>query len=282
MNYSNEELAAKIQSGECEIISHLWEQVHLFVWQQSNRWARAWRQTRPDIAADDFYQAGYIALCEAVETYQTERGAFLTWFSFYLKKEFSATIGKSQIQMRDKLNSALSLDAPMGGNTEGLTLGDNIPDPNDNIANAEKKEWCRQCRTILVEALNTLPYKQKEIIKARYWNSKTPQEVEAYLNCSITQVYKWEHEGLRKLRNGKYAPALRELWYGDRDLYRGTGYAAWQESGCSVQEREIIWKEERERAQRNHHNDTKTKDDMISYYVNELGVEQWIAELLFS
>ena len=85
-----------------------------------------------------------------------------------------------------------------------------------------------------------------------------------------------EGKAFRTLRKD---PAIREIHHGDRNLYRGTGYGMWKRTGCSVQELEVIRKDEQER--RRAQGDCKSRADQIAYYVKYLGFEQWEAEMLF-
>ena len=125
---TNEELVAKIQDGESCLIEQLWRQCYGFIRQQAIRWGRAW-ESRPDFDVDDLTQAGYIALCEAVKGYEKERGGFLGFLLFYLKTEFAKVAGcRTEAQMKEPLNCAVSLDAPAYNDSDGdLTFGESIP-----------------------------------------------------------------------------------------------------------------------------------------------------------
>lgn len=67
MQYTNEELAAKIQAGQTGYIPILWEQVQAFVQQQAGRWWRAWRRNRPTLEVDESIPVRLFCPCERRE-----------------------------------------------------------------------------------------------------------------------------------------------------------------------------------------------------------------------
>ena len=249
MQESNEALVQRIQDGERELLPQLWEQVQAFVRSETARWLRAWQKSRPMLEFDDLYQGGYIAMCEAVETYRPGHGGvFLTWLGYYLKTAFSCEVGcRTSRQVREGNTLTLSLDAPLGVDTEDLTLGDMVPDPVDGYARAEANIYHAQLRTVVQKALDELPQPQQETIKLRYFDGLTLKEVSRGLGIEPETVRQREQKGLRALRRGNTAADLREAYYGDRNYYRNTGFHSWLRYGCSVQEWELIQQEE-------HHN----------------------------
>lgn len=251
MQYSNEELTAMIQAGEREYLPRLWDQVQAFVRSEAARWLRAWRKNRPSLEFDDLYQCGYIALCEAVKTYHAgENMTFISWLSFYLKTEFGREIGcRTSKQRRERETLTLSLDAPMGGDTEEITLGDAVADPEDKYASVETAVYQEQLKVVVGKALDELPQTRREVLQMRYYDRLTLAEIGGKIGISKEQVRQREEKGLRALRKGRAAADLREAYYGDRNYYRGTGFHSWLRHGCSAPEWELIRREEWERRQ---------------------------------
>ena len=178
MQHTNEELAAMIQAGERGQLPALWDQVQAFVRSEAARWLRAWHKSHPSLEFDDLYQCGYIALCEAVKTYQAgENMTFIGWLSFYLKTEFAQEIGcRTSRQRRERESLTLSLDAPTGGDTEEITLGDAVADPEDKYADVETAVYQEQLKAVVEKALEELPQPQREAIQARYYDGLTLAE----------------------------------------------------------------------------------------------------------
>lgn len=246
MQETNEALVQRIQAGEADLLPLLWSQVQAFVRYLAARWARTWKSSRPTLEFDDLFQCGYIALCKAVETYQAEAGASFTgWMTNYLLTEFSIETGcRTAKQRKEPIAYALSLDAPLGGETEDLTLGDMVAAPDDPFEDTEADIYRAQLRAVVRDALECIPQREREALRLRFFEGKTLLEVGQEIGCGTEWSRQLENKGLRKLRHCSATPALKECYYGDRNVYRGTGFRAWKQTGCSIQERELIRKEQ--------------------------------------
>lgn len=246
MQETNEALVQRIQAGETDLLPLLWSQVQAFVRYQAARWARAWKSSRPTLEFDDLFQCGYFALCEAVETFQAGEGSsFTSWMANYLLKEFACETGcRTAKQRKDPIAYALSLDAPLGGETEDFTLGDIVADRDDPFGDTEAEIYHAQLQAVVQDALACLPQRERETLRLRFLEGKTLSAVGQEIGCGMEWTRQLENKGLRKLRHCSATPALRECYYGDRDVYRGTGFRAWRQTGCSIQERELIRKEQ--------------------------------------
>lgn len=74
---TNEELVSLIRAGERDRMGELWQNVERFVWQQA---ARRILLGADGVTVEDLYQSGYLALVDAVKSYEVRRGmAFLGW-----------------------------------------------------------------------------------------------------------------------------------------------------------------------------------------------------------
>lgn len=275
---TNEELCIAIQAGDGERISQLWEQCYRFIRQQANKWAKAWEK-RPDIDADDFTQAGYIAMCKAVRYWREDRGAaFLTVLGYYLKTEFSEVAGcKTETRLNEPLNNALRLDAPVNGDTDEITLGETVASDDTSIQDAEESVFQDQLAKTVNEAVYKLPERQRIAIEGFYLQGRTHRAIAKKIGCSRTYVAELIKAGFNALRSGSSGPTLYELLYADRDLYRGTGYAAWESTGCSVQEWHTIKNDEIIRKYKLNN----ARVDKINYCVKDLGMDREEAERLF-
>lgn len=74
---TNEELVALIQGGDREKLPQLWEQVERFVAQQANR-RLVLSGGLGGVEFGDLYNAGYLALVAAVDTFDPEAGRSFT------------------------------------------------------------------------------------------------------------------------------------------------------------------------------------------------------------
>lgn len=229
-----EELTMKIQAGETELYSELWERVRRFVYDR----ARVYQRFFPDsvIETDDLGQAGYLALVEAVGTYDPEAGAgLLTHLKNYLRKTWRPLYGLRG--KPDALEHSVSLDEELDdeGDTTRLDL---IPDPSAEKAldQAEEGIFIDELRAALDRALDQAPH--GDIIRRRYFQGQTQQEISEDLGCSPSAVYQRERSALRYLRSGPFTRELRSF-----DIYHGTGLQSWRNTQASVEERYVLWKE---------------------------------------
>lgn len=275
---TNEELAMEIQAGNYQLIDRLWKQCYNFICQQANRWARAWRG-RSDFDADDLIQVGYIAMCDAVQAYQKDRGSFINFLTFYLKKEFSNVAGcRYEAQSKEPLNNAISLDSLAYNDDESeTTIGDTIPIDETGYEKIDDSIYNNYVLGVVKEAVNSLPEKQCAAVSAHYLDGKTYGEIASKTSVSIARVGQLVKSGLKGLRNGSHAPILSELLYGDRDYYLHTGYRAWKETGCSSQEWSVLWQERTER----NISFAYTREDKIQYCIDRLGMDRVKAESIF-
>lgn len=214
MQESNEALVQRIQAGERELLPRLWEQVYAFVRSEAGRWIRAWQWNRPGLELDDLCQCGYIALCGAVKTFQPDRDmSFIGWLDYYLKTEFAQEIGcRTPKQAKDKLFDSDRLERTVVSEDDDMTLGSTVADPEDLCQTVESNMYYQQLVETTEEALGTLPQKQKEAIRLRYFDGLTLEEAGRQIGVTLHTVQQREAQGLRNLRRCRYTSELREMW----------------------------------------------------------------------
>lgn len=196
---TNEELAARIQQGETELLSELWSQTGKIVRWKAQRRAQALNGFG-GVDAEDLYQCGYFALLNAVEDFDPACGhTFLTHLDRPLRTAFAAAAGyRTERRKRDPLQRFVSLDTPAGEDEDGGTLGDFQTDPNAERAFCEAEE--RELREKVRRAVGELPEEQRSAIFTRYW-------LELPLNPAEKAH---EAKALRTLRSPRVSRDLRE------------------------------------------------------------------------
>lgn len=241
---TNEDLATRIQAGEDALTFQLWEQCKSFICKQAYRWAKAWKD-RADFDVDDLIQAGYFALCDAVSSFQAERGSFITLLDMSLKTRFQEVARcQTMTQKLEPINGAVSLDAPAYTDPDNeVTTGDTIPANDTGFEDVEESLYQQQAATILHEAVDSIPKRQSDAINLYYFQWKTHQEIADCLNVSTSRAQQIVKQGLKDIRKSVYAPALTELFYSDQNFYQYSGFAYWKSSGMSSPERAAIIKE---------------------------------------
>lgn len=288
---TNEELATAIQAGDQDLMEQLWRQCYGFIRQQAIRWARAW-ENRADFDVDDLINSGYFALCGACSAFQPEKGySFISYLNMKLKTEFSVVCGcRTMAQKMEPLNNAVSYETPVASNTEGeeATMGDYIADPNRAELDIDDDVFMLQICELLHSKVAQLPEKERTAIEMRYWGNCPYKVIADTLKCSSSYVPVAVKNGLEKLKNqdtdGTLRKLLDDMYYVDRNLYRRTGFGFWKDSGCSVQEYEVIRKEsvvkeqENRLKKRQEKQEQQKKEDDIAFVMRMLGVDQERAE----
>ena len=188
---TNEEIATRIRDGQKDLMPLLWERVERFARQQVKR------SVYGKQLEDDLFQSAYIALASAVERFDESKAAFLTWYAYYLRTAFAEAAGCRR--GNDPMRGALSLDTPLPG-TEEFTLADTIADPSDPIAVTENEIWHEELHAAMQEALDALPDDLREVIRQRYYNTRTVARIAAATGHTPAEVNTMERRAIRQDR----------------------------------------------------------------------------------
>ena len=166
---TNEELATLIQSGERDRLLELWGRVQRFALWQANRWAQI---GRGGVTVADLEQTGFLALMDALEGWNPERGPFIKWYSLRLKAAFSEATGqRTQRDRLDPLDVASSLDVPLSDDMDAVTLADIVLDPaaEEAVESIVERDCLTHRRAAVRRALDGLPAPQRRAVVLRYW-----------------------------------------------------------------------------------------------------------------
>ena len=140
---TNEELVVLIQAGERDRLPQLWAQVERFVAVQAHK-RLVLSAGLGGVEFGDLYNAGYLALVAAVDSFDPDAGrSFVSWLALALKKAFAEAGGyRSRRQARDPLHHAGSLDAPVSEDGDG-TLGEFQADPaaDEGVYKETVRQW---------------------------------------------------------------------------------------------------------------------------------------------
>lgn len=125
-----DEIAAAVKAGHADVVD-LWEAVQQFAAQRSSKWLKL---GRGGVTFDDLQQEAFIAMLQALEGWDPDAGAFLTWYGIWIKKAFTVACSlRSAKGQRSPLEMAVSLDAPVSENPDGETLVDFLPDTAPSV-----------------------------------------------------------------------------------------------------------------------------------------------------
>lgn len=240
---SNEELVAEIQSGAVELMEQLWEQVAgLIKWKAKRIMTVLEGCPGRGVEFEDLCQSGYLAMVAAVDTYDPAAGgAFSTWLMYHLKNAFADAIGyRTQKGRREPLNNYLSLDTPLTDDAGSDDLMDVVADPAGlqwQVA-LEESMWQTELQEAVESALLTVPEQYREILRLRYWEDMTLEDISKRLGISKERVRQTVNQAIRRLRRSGKTLQLYPFY--NFDYYSGNGLGSFRHGGMSVQERYLV------------------------------------------
>lgn len=200
------EIAAAVQSGQADRME-LWEAVRRFSYDRAYRWYRA-MEGRGGMMLEDYIQVAFLALLDALESWDPTVGAFNTWFGLKLKGAFTEAVGmRTQRDKRDPIHHALSLDAPLTDSESGedLTLADVIEDPRseEEIEAVAELDYQQRRKQALATALDGLTEDQRRAVVLRHCHGLTVSQAAAEMGTTRATARAAEKKGLRLLRHPK-------------------------------------------------------------------------------
>ena len=205
------QIAAAVKRGEADLLE-LWEAVRRFAHDRAYRWARA-TEGRAGMVLEDFLQVAFLAVIDALEGWEPDKGAFITWYGLRLKSAFAEAAGqRTQRDKRDPLQSCVSLDMPLT-DREGdpMFLGDVLPDPaaEQDIEDIVERDRLQRLHSALYQALLTLSEQQRRAVVLRNCYDLTLNETAARMGTTRATAITAEQKGLRLLRHPKNSRELK-------------------------------------------------------------------------
>lgn len=248
---TNEEAAAAIKNGDIFLLPVLWKQTEQWIRAKAKDYYSSHTElcTAAGVALDDLEQEGYFAMLEAVKYYREEAGyTFLTFLRYPLQTAFNACCGMRTARGRGNLlNRAESLYKPIDGEEEVLLL-DTVADEaaQEGFQSAEAVLWNNELHKDLEICLKRLPEATEAILRAKYYNGSSLQEIAAQRGITAAQAARKENEGLRDLRRGKNR-LLLERYREDiisTHAYKGS-FRIWERTRTSSVEYTVLKLEEK-------------------------------------
>lgn len=244
-----EALALLAQQGDKEAAGLLWEKVYKLYYMKAAKIYQKRREQfiRCGVELEDIQQECFLAFQASLRAFDPARGyKFTAWLSYPLQNRINALMHCRGSMKPEPLDSADSLEKPIPGTEEDLTIGDTLEDPEagEMLRNAEDRVFTEELHNALIECLATLPEAQRTAIEGRHFEGKTLKQLGEERGCSPEWVRRNETDGMRKLRRGKnivkLKPFMEEITAAR--AYHGTGFTAWKSRG-SVEERVTEYKE---------------------------------------
>lgn len=229
------DLVKAAQTGSPDAQAVLWAKVKRLAFRIANQYQSA-AALRGGADADDLAQCAALGVLEALHSYDPEKSAFTTWLVYHVRNTCRECLG---MHRHPEYCPTISLDAPIGGDTEDLTLADTIPDESaaQAIENAENSLDNQRLREALNAALEGLPDEMATTIRLHDLDGLTLQEAADMQGVHCNTAQQWRRNGFNRLRRHS---GLR-AWY-TPNYHRRKSLAAFKTSWSSVVEDEVIRK----------------------------------------
>ncbi len=207
---TNEEYALKIQQGNTDFYTELWENLKGLIAVYANKFiiTHSEKCIANGVTSEDLIQSGFIALARAVKDYKPNKEYLLsTYLTLHLKNIYNGLVGR-RTSRRDVLEICTSLNVPVGdeNNTE---LMDTIIDNTNPYEALEDRIFQAQLSNALRQCLDTLPDNLKAVINAKYFDKLTYAEIENQQCLTNGSGKRLEFKALQKLRIGENKKRLK-------------------------------------------------------------------------
>ena len=251
---SNDEI---ISQGGDDMFERLWLNnkgiIHLAAKNWSNSGPAAdWPKDERKILYQDLMQCGFLALVDAYEHYNPEKGGFTTILPFYLRKHFrnwcASLSGWTRHQYNEaakngirveSLNRIVYSDDP----DEGTELGNLIPDPDDHFAELVDRLYIEGLHGKLDKLLNRLKPNEAQAIRLRYYKEKSVEQIAEIMGLTVSRINQLLANGLRDLRQEAVKSDLAEYVDRNTDYYTRVSVDAFQNTGTSAVELIVMRRE---------------------------------------
>ena len=147
------------------------------------------RTAQAGVTWEDVEQCFFLAIVQAVQVYEPERGTlFASVLGYAVKRVFFELIGyRTEREKREPLNCACSLDEPVTGEDGSETpRGELTPDSTAEQAfdDAERRVCCEQLRRALDTEIAKLSPTQQAAVRARFYEDMTLSQIGECLHSS--------------------------------------------------------------------------------------------------
>lgn len=189
---------------------------------------------RGDVDQEDLYQAGCIGLLEAAKTFDSAKGSWSNWASFYIRKGIREAFG------RGKRLPTVSLDAPAyRDEDDGTLIHETVPD--ESIIPDDDRQMSREIVEAVHAAVDALPEDIASAVRSVALQGLSRADAAGGMGISCDELRRRCGRGLRELRKDRSLRALNDLDQETR-FHARKGVTAFHSSGSSVVEDIVEWR----------------------------------------
>lgn len=205
-----EELIMQYQSGDGSVIETIWMRLESYYKGKAARFylKHSYTCQKHGIEIDDlFYHAGFSAMLESINTYDTEGDVpAINFLHFALRREYARLFG--YYKERDALNDAAELDAPLP-DTDDLTAADLIQD--ETALDFMRGSDMLDDSTVIRQEVRRILTDQRQLdaIQRYYFGGETLQNIADSAGVSAEMVRQRKKAAEKKLSE---SPILLQLY----------------------------------------------------------------------
>jgi len=198
-------------------------------------WAQKYRPTQGSrlYELDDLYQSAYLALYDAAQTYDPDRGCeFTTHLLYKVRSRFAEVIGRRGTKIHPEIN-AVSLDEPLRDEADSGALVDMIEDPTAEFADRIiEDETTRQDFTAIIQDIEKLPELQRRALMLTAYDGLSYVQAGELIGTSRQNVHGARCNAVRTLRRTRTGSLMsrQRAWESFHHItlsqYRRTGISA--------------------------------------------------------
>ena len=181
--------------------------------------------------ADDLIQAGFLAVCDAVQTYDPAQGMeFTSYLRFAVSTHFRAVMGTRGAKQRPEV-SAMSLDELISAEDGDGSRLELLPDPTAELAYTRAVEDIAAAQDVaqLMPIIDRLPDDQRRALMLTGYKGITCGEAAEAVGCSPARLQTLRNRAKRAVRYSKPGRRIAR----ERLIYRHVTLAEWKRTGTS-------------------------------------------------
>ncbi len=235
MKEQQQEYIRRIQAGERELIPELWILLQPLTRKFISRYIFPEQGNRL-YEFDDLLDLSYFALIDALDGYDSSKGAFSTYYFIQVQRVTAELRGTRK--RHDINRDTVSLNLPLDDTADADTLLDMLEDKTaaEPFDDAERCAYLEELHAAFVKLNEKLTDQERQVIHARYYERRTLEEIGLEMHLSMERIRHIEGEAIRKYRRYQYTVNLKAFCDYDK-AYKGTGLQTFLYSGVSSVER---------------------------------------------
>ena len=235
MKEQQQEYIRRIQAGERELIPELWILLQPLTRKFISRYIFPEQGNRL-YEFDDLLDLSYFALIDALDGYDSSKGAFSTYYFIQVQRVTAELRGTRK--RHDINRDTVSLNLPLDDTADADTLLDMLEDKTaaEPFDDAERCAYLEELHAAFVKLNEKLTDQERRVIQARYYERRTLEDIGLEMHLSMERIRHIEGEAIRKYRRYQYTVNLKAFCDYDK-AYKGTGLQSFLYSGVSSVER---------------------------------------------